>query len=122
MQVPDVLQVQADPTRLRQVLFNVIGNGVKYNRSGGSVQVRAHADSLGIELIVSDTGLGLRPDQLDHIFQPFNRLGREHSSVEGVGLGLVITRNLLEKMGGSIHVESEPDVGTQVVMRFVTDA
>ena len=122
MQVPDVLQVQADPTRLRQVLFNVIGNGVKYNRSGGTVQVRAHADSLGIELIVSDTGLGLRPDQLDHIFQPFNRLGREHSSVEGVGLGLVITRNLLEKMGGSIHVESEPDVGTQVVMRFVTDA
>jgi len=122
MQVPDVLHVQADPTRLRQVLFNVIGNGVKYNRSGGSVQVRAHADSLGIELIVSDTGLGLRPDQLDHIFQPFNRLGREHSSVEGVGLGLVITRNLLEKMGGSIHVESEPDVGTQVVMRFVTDA
>jgi PAS domain S-box-containing protein len=122
MQVPDGVHVRADPTRLRQVLFNVIGNGVKYNRSGGTVQIQAHADSLGIELIVSDTGLGLRPDQLDHIFQPFNRLGREHSSVEGVGLGLVITRNLLEKMGGSIHLESESDVGTKVVMRFVTCA
>jgi PAS domain S-box-containing protein len=121
-QVPTDLLVKADPTRLRQILLNVISNAVKYNRPGGTVEVQAHAEFDGIELTVSDTGQGLSPDQLAHIFQPFNRLGRENSSIEGVGLGLVITRGLLEKMGGSIHVESQLDVGTQVIIRLISAA
>lgn len=120
MQMPPDLLVKADPTRLRQVLLNVISNAVKYNRPGGTVEVQAHAQPDGIELIVNDTGLGLTSDQLAHVFQPFNRLGRENSSIEGVGLGLVITRGLLEKMGGAIHVKSQADVGTQVIIRLAS--
>jgi len=104
---------RADHTRLKQVLLNLLSNAVKYNREGGEVRldIVAHeADRLRI--LVNDTGKGVAPEQLDGLFQPFNRLGAEGSAVEGTGIGLTITRRIMEMMGGSVDVESEVGVGS----------
>ncbi len=112
---PDpALQVHADRTRLKQVLLNLMSNGIKYNRPAGELLVSAVPsghDRVRIE--VRDTGHGLGPDQLGELFQPFNRLGHSRSTEEGTGLGLVVTRHLVEAMGGHIEVQSEPGVGTR---------
>ncbi|MDT7834460.1 CHASE domain-containing protein [Aquabacterium sp. OR-4] len=102
--VPEVL---ADDTRLRQVLTNLLSNAVKYNVDQGLVIVSAQASADGqtVELRVCDTGLGLSDAQMAELFQPFNRLGRENGTVEGTGIGLVISRRLAELMGGSLHAE-----------------
>jgi CheY-like chemotaxis protein len=105
--------VHADRTRLKQVMINLLSNAIKYNRSGGSVIVSARPGSEGmVHISVADSGTGLSAGQLEQLFQPFNRLGREHGSEEGTGIGLVVTRQLVELMGGSIGVESTMDVGT----------
>jgi PAS domain S-box-containing protein len=102
----------ADETRLKQVLLNLLSNGIKYNRPAGRLvlTLQCMADDR-LRLHVRDTGEGMREDQLAQLFQPFNRLGRT-SGIEGTGLGLVVTRHLVELMGGRIGVESTPDVGT----------
>ncbi len=105
--------VIADRTRLRQVLLNLVSNAVKYNRDGGSVTVDVRADASGrVRIAFQDTGAGLRPDQLASLFQPFNRLGQEAGKVEGTGIGLVVTKRLIELMGGTIGVESTVGVGS----------
>ena len=107
------LHVLADPMRLRQVLVNLLSNGVKYNRSGGQVIVEVRpvgADS--VCLTVSDTGFGLTPEQQAHLFEPFNRLGAERRGIEGTGLGLAISRRLIGLMGGEIRVDSSPGRGS----------
>jgi PAS domain S-box-containing protein len=105
--------VHADRTRLKQVMINLLSNAIKYNRSGGSVIVSARTSTEGRVLIsVADSGTGLSPEQVDQLFQPFNRLGREHGTEEGTGIGLVVTKQLVELMGGVIGVESQPEVGT----------
>jgi signal transduction histidine kinase/CheY-like chemotaxis protein len=105
--------LQADHTRLKQVLLNLLSNAVKYNREGGAVVVDCATTAAGrVRLSVQDTGLGLRPDQLDRLFQPFNRLGQENGVQEGTGIGLVVTRRLVELMGGEIGVSSSPGVGS----------
>ena len=105
--------VHADRTRLKQVMINLLSNAIKYNRNGGSVIVSARAGSEAmVRISVADSGTGLSAGQLEQLFQPFNRLGREHGSEEGTGIGLVVTRQLVELMGGSIGVESTMDVGT----------
>ena len=105
--------VKADHTRLKQVLLNLLSNAVKYNREGGAVVLDcAVTDAARVRLSVQDTGLGLRPDQLDRLFQPFNRLGQENGTQEGTGIGLVVTRRLVELMGGAIGVSSSPGVGS----------
>lgn len=107
------LHVQADPMRLRQVLVNLLSNGVKYNRSGGEVTIEARAvDGGRVRIAVHDTGVGMTPAQQAHLFEPFNRLGAERTGVEGTGLGLAITRRLVELMSGSISVHSEPGNGS----------
>lgn len=107
-------QVLADPRRLHQVLLNVLSNAVKYNRRGGSVRLRVtQADGMA-QLHVEDTGLGMDAGQLAQLFQPFNRLGREHSGVAGTGLGLAVSRQLVELMCGRIEVSSRVDKGTTV--------
>jgi signal transduction histidine kinase/ActR/RegA family two-component response regulator len=111
------LAVHADRTRLRQVLLNLLSNAVKYNRDQGAVVVDARLMTDGpadgrVRLSVQDTGEGLRADQLALLFQPFNRLGQEAGTVEGTGIGLVVTKRLVELMGGSITVHSTPGVGT----------
>jgi signal transduction histidine kinase/ActR/RegA family two-component response regulator len=115
--------VQADRTRLKQVLLNLLSNAVKYNREGGTVSVECSA--LGpdrLRLSVVDTGMGLRPDQVAALFQPFNRLGQESGAQEGTGIGLVFTRRLVELMKGEIGVTSTPGVGSTFWITLSTAA
>lgn len=104
--VPPGATVRADARRLRQVLLNLVSNAIKYNRPHGRVQLTAQAGAAGWTLAVADTGGGIAPAQLSALFQPFNRLGREHGSVDGVGLGLALSQMLVQAMGGEIRVDS----------------
>ncbi|MDN4036757.1 ATP-binding protein [Massilia sp. YIM B02443] len=112
---PDVdgAVVMADRTRLKQVMLNLLSNAVKYNREDGVVVVgceQPRPDRL--RLSVQDTGHGLSQEQLAGLFQPFNRLGQEGGAQEGTGIGLVVTKRLVELMGGEIGVTSSPGVGS----------
>jgi len=111
--------VMADRVRLRQVLVNLISNAVKYNRKGGTVRVRVWQDGPHVSLQVSDTGMGLSPEQQAHLFEPFNRLGAERTSIDGTGIGLVIVQRLVSLMGGELSVSSQVGAGTTftVVLR-----
>ncbi|RTL35427.1 MAG: response regulator [Burkholderiales bacterium] len=103
--------VQADEARLRQVLNNLVSNAIKYTREAGWVAVDVTASATHAQVRVRDNGPGLSPTQQQQLFQPFNRLGAERSRVQGTGLGLVITRHLVESMGGTLSVESAPGEG-----------
>ncbi len=99
--------VHADRTRIKQVMINLLSNAIKYNRAGGKAGVRyAPLPDGRLRVSVSDTGIGLSADKLAQLFQPFNRLGQESGAAEGTGIGLVVTKQLVELMGGSIGVES----------------
>ena len=105
--------VNADRTRLKQVLLNLLSNAVKYNREHGAVIVECTAGDQGrIRVAVQDTGAGLTPEQQRQLFQPFNRLGLDKTAIEGSGIGLVLTKRLVELMGGTIGVHSTPGVGS----------
>ena len=104
---PADLRVLADPVRLKQVLSNLLSNAVKYNLDGGRVELFAAVDGQAVQITVHNTGRGLQPQQIEHLFEPFNRLGVP-SSIEGSGIGLVIVRHLVQLMGGSIGVTSVP--------------
>jgi PAS domain S-box-containing protein len=108
----DGLQAWADRTRLRQVLINLLSNAIKYNRPGGRVLVRLLAQGDSALVQVHDTGLGLSAEECAQLFQPFNRLGQAQGPVEGTGIGLTVTHNLVRLMGGRIAVESTPGVGS----------
>ncbi len=111
-------RTMADPTRLRQVLVNLLSNGIKYNRPGGHVRVEASSHD-GVTLLrVADTGRGIEPAQLDHLFEPFNRLGAERGTVEGTGIGLAIVKTLVERMDGTVHVHSRPGEGSCFELRL----
>jgi PAS domain S-box-containing protein len=107
--------VDADRTRLKQILINLLSNAIKYNRANGTVVVEAESARITPErtrVSVKDTGAGLPPDMLMQLFQPFNRLGRERSTEEGTGIGLVMSKRLVELMGGEIGVESTVGSGS----------
>ena len=105
--------VKADRTRLKQVLINLLSNAVKYNKVGGSVLVSYNTGIPGrIRICVSDTGEGLTPDELKQLFQPFNRLGKESGIEEGTGIGLMVSKQLVELMKGRVGVESTIGVGS----------
>jgi CheY-like chemotaxis protein/anti-sigma regulatory factor (Ser/Thr protein kinase) len=109
--------VMADATRLKQVLTNLLSNAVKYNRAGGDVTLSTRLRPDGrVDISVVDSGLGMTPEQVSRLFQPYNRLGREHSNIEGTGIGLVITQRLTELMGGQLAVTSRVGVGTSFVL------
>jgi signal transduction histidine kinase/ActR/RegA family two-component response regulator len=113
--------VQADRVRLKQVLINLLFNAVKYNRPGGSVVVEVAARVAGtVRISVCDTGLGLEPAQLDELFQPFNRLGKQAEAEEGSGIGLVVSKRLVDLMGGTIGVASTPGQGSVFWVEFAT--
>ena len=116
------LAVLADNTRVKQVLTNLLSNAVKYNREGGSVTVSARRVDVpagpAVEIVVADTGLGLTAAQLAALFQPYNRLGREQSSIEGTGIGLVISRLLAERMGGALEARSGDGQGSTFTLRL----
>ena len=106
--------VRADRTRLKQVVVNLLSNAIKYNREGGKVEVRCGAGSAGrVRVSVRDTGKGLTPEKLAQLFQPFNRLGQEGGVEEGTGIGLVVSKRLVELMGGVIGVKSQVGVGSE---------
>jgi len=105
--------VKADRTRVKQVLINLLFNAIKYNKPGGTVAVEctlSPPDSIRIS--VRDTGAGLAAEQLAQLFQPFNRLGKGAGEEEGTGIGLVVTKRLVELMGGAIGVDSTVGVGS----------
>jgi PAS domain S-box-containing protein len=124
----DGLAVMGDSTRVMQVLSNLLSNAVKYNRPGGAVtltaqRVAARADKGElapemVEIQVGDTGLGMTTEQLAALFQPYNRLGRESSEIEGTGIGLVICRRLCALMHGSLEVVSQAGIGTVFTLRL----
>lgn len=105
--------VFGDRRRLVQVLNNLVSNAIKYNRKGGQVGLACHQSAPGwCRIEVSDTGAGLTAAQLSQLFQPFNRAGAEMSQIEGTGIGLTITKQLVEGMGGTIGVHSTPGQGS----------
>jgi PAS domain S-box-containing protein len=109
----DLFYVHADRTRVKQVMVNLLSNAIKYNRVGGTVVVKCETHgSDRVRVSVTDTGAGLTPEQLAQLFQPFNRLGQESSIEEGTGIGLVVTKQLVELMGGVIGVESSVGSGS----------
>ena len=114
----DTGQVQADPTRLKQVLLNLLSNAVKYNRPGGSITLSAARHGPQVRFAVSDTGLGLSPEQRQHLFEPFNRLGRHSSHIPGAGIGLVICQQLLALMDSTLHVHSQAGQGSEFVFEL----
>ena len=105
--------VRADRIRLKQVMLNLLSNAIKYNRPGGQVDLEwAELPSGSTRVSVRDTGAGLSGEELQQLFQPFNRLGRERGNEEGTGIGLVMSKLLVELMGGVIGVESRPGEGS----------
>jgi len=115
--------VHADQTRVKQVMINLLSNAIKYNRIGGTVIVQcALSGENRVRVSVQDTGSGLTAEQLQQLFQPFNRLGRETSAEEGTGIGLTVTKQLVECMGGAIGVTSIVCVGSVFWVEFVASS
>ena len=115
MAFPDAcpLNVLADRTRLKQILLNLLSNALKYNREQGQVAIECVPHAGGrVRISVRDTGVGLDAEQLALLFQPFNRLGQEGGTEEGSGIGLVVTKRLVELMDGNIGVSSAPGEGS----------
>jgi PAS domain S-box-containing protein len=110
------LLARADPIRLRQVVTNLLTNAIKYNHRGGRVDVTCGVREGALWIAVADTGRGLTPAQVEHLFEPFNRLGAERSSIEGTGIGLVIARRLMEQMHGRIEVDSVAGQGARFTL------
>ena len=109
--------VLGDNTRVKQILTNLLSNAVKYNTDGGRVHIATRAISAElVEIAVTDTGLGMTPEQMSQLFQPFNRLGREKSGQEGTGIGLVISQRLAELMGGSLRARSIAGGGSSFIL------
>jgi signal transduction histidine kinase/CheY-like chemotaxis protein len=115
----DEAYVLADRLRLRQVLLNVLANGVKYNTRGGWVRVSVQpGPGDRLEIRVADSGAGIPPDKLDLLFRPFERLGAELGPTEGTGLGLALSKGLMERMGGSIRAENAAEGGAVFVIEL----
>jgi PAS domain S-box-containing protein len=113
--LPDnTLYVKADRTRLKQVLVNLLSNAIKYNRAQGSVEVTYHINAANhLRVSVRDTGAGLSAEKIAQLFQSFNRLGQEGGAVQGTGIGLTVSKRLIELMGGKIGVESIVGTGSE---------
>ncbi len=119
---PGACRVQADPTRLRQVLLNLLSNALKYNRTGGSVTVTWQTSANGhtVQLNVQDTGPGLSAAQQERLFQPFERLEASQSAIEGAGIGLALSKWLVSLMQGDMGVDSEPGHGSRFWVRLAS--
>jgi PAS domain S-box-containing protein len=114
-QLPDsTWHVKADQTKLRQVLTNLLSNAIKYNRENGNVEVWCSESSLGrLRITIKDNGIGIPMENMEQLFQPFNRLGQEVGTKEGAGIGLSVSKKLVEMMKGTIGVESTFGIGSE---------
>ncbi len=111
--------VRADRQRLKQVLLNLLSNAVKYNRESGTIRVGCELAERGrFRIAVTDTGSGIAPEHLDRLFVPFDRLGAEQSGAEGTGIGLALSKGLVEAMAGTIGVDSRPGEGSTFWIEF----
>jgi two-component system, OmpR family, sensor histidine kinase BaeS len=107
---PDLPLIEIDPARIRQVLINLIANALRYTTSGGSIRVQCESKDKIIEVTVSDTGRGIAPADVPHIFDRYTK----SSDSRGSGLGLAIARDLVEAHGGTIAAQSEVNRGTTI--------
>lgn len=115
--------IKADRTRLKQVLINLLSNSIKYNKAGGTVVIDCGMGAPGrVRISVRDTGAGLSPEMLAQLFQAFNRLGKEASGEEGTGIGLVVSKRLIELMQGAIGAESSVGAGSVFWIELFTEA
>jgi signal transduction histidine kinase len=110
--------VRADPQHLRQVLVNLLSNAIKYNHVGGAVTLTCDEDGDRVRLRVTDTGPGVAPQLHERLFAPFDRLDAASKGIEGTGLGLALSKGLMEAIGGSLGVESEEGVGSTFWMEL----
>ena len=107
------LYVSADRTRLKQVFINLLSNAIKYNSKQGKAEVTCIENTPGrVRISIENSGAGLHPEQMAQLFQPFNRLGQDSGSEEGTGIGLVLSKQLVELMGGKIGVRSTVGIGS----------
>ncbi len=113
--VPDIM---SDRQRLKQIILNLLSNGIKYNQPEGEVRITITQQSDGVRIDFADTGVGIEPRFLDRVFTPFDRLGSENSQVEGTGLGLALSKTLVDAMGASLKVESDFGSGTIFTLSF----
>ncbi|MBW3672383.1 MAG: PAS domain-containing sensor histidine kinase, partial [Acidobacteria bacterium] len=122
--IDDQYCVNGDRTRIKQVLINLLSNAIKYNSDGGSVSVVCTANTRTgrVRITVNDTGQGLPPEKLAQLFQPFNRLGQEEGGEEGTGIGLVVSKRLVELMHGEISVESTVGSGSAFSVELPSSA
>lgn len=119
----EAYRIKADPTRLRQVLINLLSNAIKYNVPDGRVTACCRLlDEETVRITVADTGPGIPADKIEKLFIPFDRLGAEGLNIEGTGIGLTITKYLVELMGGRISVETELGKGSRFHVDFSCEA
>ena len=117
VRVPPDIEVIADPTRLRQVLINLVANAVSYSRADGSIEIRATTDGRRVRIEVADSGCGIAENEIEQIFEPFFR-GEHSGASQGSGLGLAISRSLVENMGGTLGVRSVIGEGSVFVIEL----
>jgi signal transduction histidine kinase/CheY-like chemotaxis protein len=119
--LPDAV-VRGDRLRVKQVLLNLLSNAIKYNRPGGWVRIGGEPAAPGMQrVVVADSGQGIGPEGMAQLFEPFARLGAEHGAIEGTGIGLSITRRLVEMMGGAVGATSQAGVGSRFWIDLPTD-
>ncbi len=109
---PDLDVIEADERKVKQVVFNLLSNAVKFTPDGGHVAVMARRTDDELQIAVRDTGIGIAPEDQARIFEEFRQVGQGSAKAEGTGLGLALTRRLVELHGGRLWVESEPGVGS----------
>jgi signal transduction histidine kinase len=110
--------VLADPQRLRQILLNLASNAVKYTRHGGSIDLACTLERDRVRIAVHDTGAGIPADKLPRLFTPFDRLGAEHTDIQGTGMGLALSRQLAEAMGGTLTADSAEGQGATFTLEL----
>jgi signal transduction histidine kinase len=115
---PEEFRIIADELRLKQVLINLLSNAIKYNFNNGFVDVEVAKEDANIIVRVRDSGKGISKDKFEYVFEPFNRLGMEKTSIPGTGIGLAICKDLVDKMNGEIGFDSNPESGMVFWLKF----
>ena len=116
---PDEPTVRADGEKLEQILINLLSNAIKFTPAGGSIRIRCRAENTAIAIAIEDTGIGIPPDRLEQVFEPFVQIQRRlNTSHEGTGLGLAISRDLARAMGGDLTAESVVGTGSTFTLRL----